>query len=151
MACFRDKVSPNRKELATLFIQTVKKEFPSVISLINTDIKTALETGAHGVHLTSNQKELIKECASLPLICGFSAHTLEDIEFAEVEGADFVTFSPIFNSPNKGKPLGLDILKSATDRFSIPIFALGGVDRESRIEALRACNVAGFASIRYFI
>lgn len=151
IACFRDKITQDKKGLRVAFLETVKRESPDTKAFINGDLDSAIRLGADGVHLGSLQKELIKECVDSSLLCAFSAHSFEDIEFAELHGASFVTFSPIFNSPGKGKALGLDVLKTAVSTFRIPIFALGGVDRESRVRAIKACKAEGFASIRYFV
>ena len=150
IACFRDKVTPDKEELMIAFLETIKAKSPDTKAFINGDLESAIKLGAAGVHLNSLQRGLIKQCADSSLLCAFSAHSFEDIEFAQSAGASFVTFSPIFNSPGKGKPLGLDLLKRAVSSFCIPIFALGGIDRESRVRAVGACGVEGFASIRYF-
>ena len=62
-----------------------------------------------------------------------------------------VTYSPIFFSPNKGEPKGLEKLKEAVDTFDIDIIALGGIIDEKHIEQIKETNAKGFASIRYFV
>jgi thiamine-phosphate pyrophosphorylase len=60
------------------------------------------------------------------------------------------TFSPIFETPGKGAPVGLEVLKSVTSEVSIPVLALGGILTEAQISACERSGASGFASIRYF-
>jgi thiamine-phosphate pyrophosphorylase len=72
---------------------------------------------------------------------GKSTHSLESALRAETEGADFITFGPIYNTPSKrkfGKPLGIDKLKEVTLNISIPVFAIGGINPERVKECQRA-------------
>ena len=64
---------------------------------------------------------------------------------------DFVTYSPIFETPNKGEAKGIENLKTMVDRYNIPIIALGGIITEEQIKAVKETGAYGFASIRYFI
>lgn len=149
IACFRDKISKNKKELAKKFVQ-VCREYKISKILINSDMDLALELKAHGVHLTSNQFDKIKEAKSNELFTIISCHSFKEIELAQNLGADGVTFSPIFHTPNKGEPLGLDKFTEAVNRFKIDIYALGGIVEKSQIQKLEHTGAKGFASIRYF-
>ena len=53
-----------------------------------------------------------------------SAHTFKESEEANFLGADAVTFSPIFSSPNKGVPKGLAPLKEIVGKINIKIHQL---------------------------
>ena len=79
-----------------------------------------------------------------------STHTHDEIYIAEAMGADYVTYSPIFATPNKGEPKGVEDLKEIVNMTDIAIFALGGIVSEKEVDALRENGVFGFASIRYF-
>ena len=64
------------------------------------------------------------------LLVGMSTHSKERALTMELEGADFVTFGPVFSTPTKesfGPPQGLDALAAVTKAVSIPVFAIGGV------------------------
>jgi len=66
-------------------------------------------------------------------IIGKSAHSLEAALRAEEEGADYVTFGPIYDTQSKrkyGEPFGLDKLKEVTQNISISVFAIGGINPE---------------------
>jgi len=79
-----------------------------------------------------------------------SCHTITEAKKAEELGADMITYSPMFASPNKGKPLGLAALKELKGIISLPIIALGGILTEVEIDACQRAGASGFASIRYF-
>lgn len=66
-------------------------------------------------------------------------------------GADYITYSPIFSTPNKGEPVGLEKLKEINDKININCFALGEIVSDEQILACEKTGIYGFASIRYFI
>ena len=150
MACFRDKTSPNFEELAISFLETcadfgVKKTF------INQRLDIAHKLKANGVHLTSRQFDEIKNAKSLGLEVFISCHTTQEIEFAQSLGVNFATISPIFRSPNKGEPIGIEILQEAKKILkTTKLIALGGIDTKEKVEIIKSSDADGFASIRYF-
>ena len=76
----------------------------------------------------------------------------EDIEKAQNLYVNAITYSPIFETPNKGAPKGIDKLKEATRIFEdINIIALGGITNQEQVEKIEKTKAYGFASIRYFI
>ena len=77
-------------------------------------------------------------------------HNIEELKKAESLGADMATFSPIFQTPNKGLPVGLKLLESVISEVDIPVLALGGILTEAQIDACEKAGASGFASIRYF-
>ena len=146
----RDKQTSDYPTLAKTFIRVCRSHnVPTV--LLHADCTLAHDLGADGVHLTSNQSDLIVKAKALGLYVIISTHTHEEALKAQNLGADAITYSPIYESPNKGEPKGLEDLKEIVDKISIPIFALGGITTEEQINAVEKCGVFGFASIRYFI
>ncbi|MBU0925098.1 thiamine phosphate synthase [bacterium] len=151
MACFRDKESKNFNTLAEVFVQTCK-EFNIKEILINSNYSLAHALGATGVHLTSKQFDEIKEAKKLNLYTIISCHTFHDIEKALNSYCNAVTYSPIFDTPNKGEPKGITTLKEAISLYEdIDIFALGGIVNQEHVEQVSKTKACGFASIRYFI
>ena len=61
-----------------------------------------------------------------------------------------VTYSPIFETPDKGEPVGLHMLSELTSAVDIPVIALGGIVTDEQVEACQMSGASGFASIRYF-
>jgi len=110
--------------------------------LVNERADIAWSAGADGVHLPSNTPR-----ATLPgLLIARSCHTEEEVRRAK---ADFVTFSPIFESPGKGSGVGLAALRKAC-QAPMPVFALGGITWENAPSCIEA-GAAGVAGIRLFL
>lgn len=77
---------------------------------------------------------------------------MQDLDKADKMGASGITISPIFQSPNKGIPLGIEFLKRINPKdYQAEIFALGGIVTEIEIDVLKQTQIHNFASIRYFL
>ena len=150
IACFRDKTSSNFEELANIFIDICKQHKIKNI-LINSNLDVAVKLDAIGVHLTSNQFDKIQKAKQENLFTIVSCHCLDEILLAQQKGADMVTYSPIFSTPNKGEPKGYEKLKEVIKQVDIPVIALGGILLEKQIKEVKEAKAKGFASIRYFI
>ena len=74
-----------------------------------------------------------------------SCHTLDEVR---TSNADFVTFGPVFESPGKNAPVGLETLKAAC-RLGKAIYALGGVNWDNAVDCVHA-GAEGIAGIRLF-
>ena len=148
-ALYRDKSNPNYRVQASHFIE-VCNQFEKIKSFIHRDADLAKELGATGVHLTSKQFDTIEYAKKLGLEVIISTHTHDEVSQAQSLGADAVTYSPIFRSPNKGEPKGIEDLKKLLKTSSINIFALGGIVESTQIKQIEDCSAYGFASIRYF-
>ncbi len=99
---------------------------------INDRADIAVMAGADGVHLTEASVQASDIKNNFPdLIVGVSTHSLEGARLAETQGADFITFSPIYETPSKtsyGPPQGLDPLRQVTQSVRLPVLALGGIN-----------------------
>ena len=118
--------------------------------LVNDRADIAMACGADGVHLTSNSipVNVIRSMVPADFLVGISSHSLDDAMAAAQDGADFAVLAPVFDTPGKGEPLGIDMLAEvcrATQPFSI--LALGGTNERNLAEVLRA-GASGFAAIR---
>ena len=98
---------------------------------INSRPDIAEQIGANGVHLTETSVHPNEVKKNFPnLIVGVSTHSLEGAHLAETQGADYITFSPIYETPSKasyGPPQGLDSLRQVTQAVRLPVLALGGI------------------------
>ncbi len=149
-ACFRDKISPNFKELAEVFVSTCKCVGIKNI-FINSHMHLALSLHADGVHLTSSQLHLIGEARALGLKVVASTHNENEIALAVESEANYITYSPIFETPDKGNPKGLEDLKDKVDKIRANIIALGGIVTAGHVKNVERTGAYAFASIRYFI
>ncbi len=110
---------------------------------INSRIEIAMSIGADGLHLpgdSASVKKVIKE-TNRRFIIGSSVHTLAEAKQREIEGADFITYSPIYptlSKPGYGPTIGVKGLRKVTEKVNIPVFALGGITTERVSECLDA-------------
>ncbi len=146
---FRDKRDIDLEPFIKIFVDICNKY--NTPSLINSHIDLALKYNFFGVHLTSSQFDEISYAHDKKLFVIVSTHSLEEALLAQKHGANAVTFSPIFQSPNKGKPKGVESLGNVIRNIDIDCIALGGIMSKKQIDACYKVGAYGFASIRYFI
>ncbi|WP_295421487.1 thiamine phosphate synthase, partial [Sulfurovum sp.] len=110
MIVYRDKANADYDVKAIDFVEVAKRlDFEKV--LVHGDRILAETVKADGVHLASTQLDTIPDAKARNLFVVVSTHSLKEVQEAEALGADMVTFSPIFSTPNKGKAVGLEALK----------------------------------------
>ena len=119
--------------------------------LINGRADIALAAGADGVHLPADglSAEVIRRSFPSGFLIGVSTHSAEEALAGKATGADFVTFGPVFESPGKGKPQGVETLQRVCKLvYPFPVIALGGID-ESNYQNVLENGASGFAAIRF--
>ena len=98
---------------------------------INERFDIALASGADGVHFPENSCPLAKAHAASPgMVVGKSTHSLKQALSADADGADYLIFGPVFETPMKkryGPPMGLDKLDEVCRSTSVPVYAIGGI------------------------
>jgi len=146
---YRDKQTSRYKGMAKVFLDVALK-YKNIKAFLHTDVELAAQLNAYGIHLPSTAFDKIKEAKDLGLKVIISTHTKEEVLNAESLGAEYVTYSPIFATPNKGKPKGVDDLKALLSQTQIKVFALGGIVEQKELDLIAKSGVYGFASIRYF-
>jgi thiamine-phosphate pyrophosphorylase len=130
---------------------------------VNDRLDVALACGAGGVHLSENgipvsaacrlRDEFFSARGEKPdFLIGVSCHSLGASLGAARAGADYIYFSPIFNTPSKanyGPAQGIDRLAAICRAVAIPVIAIGGMSAENAVSCLQA-GAAGVAAIRMF-
>ena len=119
--------------------------------VVNDRVDVALAVGADAVQRTSASLPVddIRAIAGGRLRIGASVHSLEDAVEAELKGADWVTFGPIYETPSKrpfGPPQGLERLATVSRGLRIPVVAIGGITPE-RVAEVLAAGARGVAVI----
>ncbi|MBE0495218.1 MAG: thiamine phosphate synthase [Campylobacterales bacterium] len=147
-ACLRDKSASNYSALAKIFIPFVQSR--GVKAVLHSNVDLALALGADGVHLPFPLAHRIAQAKEKGLYVMASTHTHEEALTVQKEGADAITFSPIFPTPDKGPAVGLEKLKEIIGILSLDVFALGGIVTDAQIRLCKQAGASGFASIRYF-
>jgi thiamine-phosphate pyrophosphorylase len=133
--------------------------------IVNDRLDVAVACGAAGVHLgreSAPVEEVVKfvrrwrESERLgearEFLLGVSCHSVEEGREAEREGADYVHFGPVFETPSKvkfGPAQGLGKLREVCEAVRIPVIAVGGID-EGNMEECFEAGAAGVAGIRLF-
>ena len=93
---------------------------------------------------------------------GVSAHSLDEVRYAEAHGANFAVLAPVFEKAQTPVPaIGLDALREACASLAAPgnveapyagrfaVLALGGVNPGNAAECRRA-GAAGIAAGQFF-
>ena len=119
--------------------------------LINDRADVAQAARARGVHLTerSLSAAVVRSLMPPPALIGVSVHDLAGALRAQEDGADFVVFGPVFETPSKaayGTPQGLGRLGEMVRGIDLPVFAVGGITPECAASCLEA-GAAGVAAI----
>ncbi len=137
--------------LTRLTLDILQTTAPGVRVLVNDRADIAIACGCAGVHLRADSISPIEIRRIAPdgFVISVACHSIEDVLRADAEGADLALLAPIFASPGKGKPLGLDYLAEAAQAVRIPVLALGGVTFENAAQCV-AAGARGVAGIRLF-
>jgi len=125
---------------------------------INDRMDVAIAVNAAGVHLGEHSLPLEavarwrRRTRGTNFQIGVSCHSLKAARSAELAGADYIYFGPIFATPSKaafGPPQGIEKLHEVCVTLKIPVLAIGGVTFENARTCLEA-GAAGIAAIRLF-
>lgn len=104
--------------------------------IVNDDLDIALRSGADGVHVGQSDMPVneIRKIVPKDFIVGVSVGNADEAVIAENGGASYVALSPVFDTSSKsdaGTGHGLKVLKEIRDSVSIPVIAIGGINKEN--------------------
>lgn len=120
--------------------------------LVSARLDVALAVGTAGVHLPEHDLPVAaaRRLAGAILV-GRSVHSSEAARESAAEGADYLLFGPVFETPSHpGRiPAGLAALAQVVAAVDIPVLAIGGVNAERAPDCL-AVGAAGYAAISAF-
>ena len=120
------------------------------VLLLNGDPDWVKQTGADGVHLNSRRLMALE---SRPLgsdkWVAASCHNALQLQHAQQLGMDFAVLSPVMRTTSHpaANPMGWWDFQQLVSSISIPVFALGGMERWHLVEAWNR-GAQGIAGIR---
>ena len=116
--------------------------------LVNGDLALARLVGADGVHLPCAQLMQLAERPDLPLVAA-SCHNPPELARAAALELDFAVLGPVKESLSHPGVAGLGWQRCAQllENVSLPVFALGGLQRND-LEAAQRTGAHGIAAIR---
>jgi thiamine-phosphate pyrophosphorylase len=131
--------------------------------IVNDRLDVAVAVGAGGVHLGRESlpvrevvawraKEKTARAEVTDFLIGASCHSLAAARAAAEDGADYIIFGPVFETPSKmqfGAPLGIEKLREACSKIRIRVLAIGGISMANTAQCFEA-GAAGIAAIRLF-
>lgn len=123
--------------------------------IINDRVDIALAVEADGVHLGLNSLPIhrVRKLLGSSRLIGLSCHNQVNAIMAQENGADFITFGPVYYTASKanyGKPVGVEKLEAVSQLLQIPFFALGGI-KKSNIHEVMAAGATGVAIVSAII
>jgi thiamine-phosphate pyrophosphorylase len=119
--------------------------------IVNDRADVALAVGADAVQRTHASLSVaeIRAVVDKRLRVGASTHSREDAIAAEADGADWIVFGPVYDTPSKrgyGAPQGLRNLEAVVASVRLPVIAIGGITPE-RVAEVRGAGAHGVAAI----
>jgi thiamine-phosphate pyrophosphorylase len=124
--------------------------------LVNDRADVAIVAGTGGVHLPADSVSASRIRGIVPadFLVGRSVHSLNEIDRAVAGGGcNYLLFGTVF--PSTGKPTGhtlagLEGLREACARSTLPVIAIGGMT-EARAADVMAAGAAGLAGVGMFM
>lgn len=115
---------------------------------INTDLESAQQLNATGVHLSAQRLMQLKVKPE-GLLVGASCHNAAELAHAKMLALDYVMLSPVKStlSHPDASPLGWDAFNQLIAGYALPVFALGGMLRED-LDTARIYGAHGIAMQR---
>ena len=111
----------------------------NVLFIINDRIAIAMKIKADGLHLGQKDLDIKKAKKSFKGMIGISCNTLKEAKKAEKQGASYIGLGAVFktNSKDNAKVIGLEKFKKISQKISIPIVAIGGININNAKKVLR--------------
>ncbi len=119
--------------------------------IINDAVDVAAASGADGAHVGQDDVSIAEARKRLPpgALVGQSTHSLEQALASEAAGADYIGVGPIFTTPTKPDygSVGLELIRQARKRVSIPFVCIGGIEL-SNIDEVASAGAGAVAVVR---
>src|SRR3990167_5802657 len=119
--------------------------------IINDRVDIALAVEADGVHLgwQSLPFGIVRKLLGFEKLIGVSTHNRQEALQAQDNGADYITFGPVFDTPSKAgllKPVGVEEIQKLKNELDLPIVGVGGINGKN-VESVLKGGADGIAVI----
>jgi len=138
------------RELASTAVKLARKSESKLI--LNSNLELVRSLDADGIHLTSKiLMSLTKRPLPTDKIVSAACHNAEELLHAQQIQVDFVTLSPVLQTPThpEAEPLGWGVFSKLASSVDLPVYALGGMKHEDLATALEHGG-QGVAGINHF-
>jgi thiamine-phosphate pyrophosphorylase len=141
--CYRNKEYFDENEIKEFasFAKDYSKVFINLDSLKDKKLLELFD----GVHIPSSKLDEIPNYKNKIII----ASTHNPFEVQKAKDANYITFSPIFQSKNRCG-LGIEVLNHICNMHP-NVIALGGIISDKEVEEIKKSKAKGFGSIRFFL
>lgn len=118
--------------------------------VVDDNVEVAKAIDADGVHVGQSDMETgaVREKLGPDKIIGVSVQTVEQALLAEKRGADYLGVGAVFPTSTKedASEVSFETLREICDKVSIPVVAIGGINRENVTE-LAGSGIDGIAVV----
>jgi thiamine-phosphate pyrophosphorylase len=132
----KEKLIPIARQIRDLCSES------DALFIINDHLDIALAVDSDGLHLGQSDLPLsiARRALRIDKIIGRSTHSLEQALQAEKEGADYIGVGSIFPTTTKQSAdiIGIDVLRTIRQAVSIPVVAIGGINKNNIIYVKQA-------------
>jgi hydroxymethylpyrimidine kinase/phosphomethylpyrimidine kinase/thiamine-phosphate diphosphorylase len=139
---YRDKDLPIETKVAAARDLAALCRQAGATFVVNDSPEVAHQSGADGVHLGQNDASVAEARRLLGPggVIGVSTRTVEQALKAASQGADYIGVGSIYPTGSKQDTLlvGLETLRKVRRAVTIPVVAIGGIDRDRASEAIEA-------------
>jgi thiamine-phosphate pyrophosphorylase len=139
---YRNKTTARRTVYEAAFVLARTARSLGALFLVNDHADIAAAVDADGVHLGQDDLpiEQARKILGRDKIIGISTHSREQAHDAERSGADYIGFGPVFSTSTKdaGEAQGIEKLACIRQEVTLPVIAIGGINRTNIREVVRA-------------
>ena len=145
----KDLTEAEYEDIAKNIIKICKKE--DVPGILHNFIDTAIKLNVDSIHLTfASLRIMTAEDKQKFKQIGASCHSAEEARKAQSVGCTYVLAGHIFDTLSKKDlaPRGIDFFKDVIKNVTIPVYAIGGINKNNIAEVLKAgaaaaCVISG--------
>ena len=117
----------------------------NVLCILHNFVDTALKLEAKAIHLTFSALRIMNKGDKENFkTIGASCHSAEEARKAESVGCTQIIAGHIFDTLSKKElpPRGLDFFQEVVKNVTIPVYAIGGINKEN-IQSVLKCGASG--------